>query len=73
MLLVALLEEWRGEEKMLTPKIDGWDELNLALNESSGQGKTHLDFFKSAWWFGAKIMPPKTPHGMSECLGPPLV
>jgi hypothetical protein len=66
MLIVELLEEWRGEERkkwIYTFKIDGRDELNpmnepnLTPNESSGRGKAHPDFFKPAQWFGAKIMP----------------
>ena len=35
--------------------------------------KTHVDFFKLAWRFGVIIMPPKMPHGMSECSGPSVV
>ena len=41
--------------------------------ESSGQGKAHPDFTKLAERFGAKIVPPRIPHGMNECFGPPLV
>ena len=80
MLIVALLE-WRGEERIRTYslKLDGQDELNPtddpnpAPGESSGQGKARPDFFIRAGWFGAKIVPPRTPHEMSKCSGRPLV
>jgi hypothetical protein len=49
------------------------NEPNPAHVESSGQGKACLDFFKLARRFGAKIVPPRMPHGMSECLGLTLV
>jgi hypothetical protein len=49
------------------------NELNLTHVESWGQGKTHPDFSKLAQMFGAKPVPPRTPHGMNECLGPTLV
>ena len=75
MLIVALLEEWRGEERerIYPLKIDEWDELNPAPYESLGQGKARPDFFTRARWSGTKIVPPKMPHGMSECSGRPLV
>ena len=46
------------------------DEPNLAHVESSGQGKARPGIFKVAQRFDVKIMSPRTPHGMSECLGP---
>ena len=79
MLIVVLLEEWRGEEKIYPLEIDRQydlkptDEPNPTLDESSGRGKARHDFFTRARWFVAKIVPPRTPHVMSECLGRPLV
>jgi hypothetical protein len=81
MLIVALLEEWRGEErKRIYPlKVDRQDELNptdepnLTLNESAGRRKVCPDFFKPARWLGAKIVLPRTPHVMNECSNRPLV
>jgi hypothetical protein len=54
-------------------KIDDRDEPNPAHVESLGRGETRPEFFKPARWFGAKIVPPRTSHGMSECSGRPLV
>ena len=48
------------------------DEPNLAHVESLSQIKARPDFFKLARRFEAKIVPPRTSHGMSECLGPTL-
>ena len=81
MLIVVLLEEWSEEErKRIYPlMIDGQDELNLteepnrALDGSSGRGKARPELSSRARWFGAKIVPPRTPHGMSECSGRPQV
>jgi hypothetical protein len=81
MLINLLLEEWKLEKrKIIYPlKIDRQDDLNPmdepnpALDGSSGRGKARPDFFTRARWFGTKIVPPRTPHGMSECLGRPLV
>ena len=36
----------------------------------SGRGRTLVDLFKLARRLGAKIMPPRMPHRMSECLDP---
>ena len=51
------------------------DEPNPTPNESLGEEKVGPNLLKPARWFGAKIMPPRMPHGMSECwdqpLGPP--
>ena len=49
------------------------DEPNISHVESLGRGKACPDFFKPTRWFDAKIVPPRMPHGMSECLGRPLV
>ena len=49
------------------------DEPNPAHVESLSQGKAHPGFFKPARKFGTKIVSPRTPHGMSECLSPTLV
>ena len=49
------------------------DEPSPAHVERWGRGKVRPDFFKPAWWFGAKIVPPKTSHGMGECSDQPLV
>ena len=71
--------ERRGKDlipQRLTDEIDDLnptDEPNPAPDESSGRGKARPDFFKPARWFGAKIVPPRMPHGMGECLGRPLV
>ena len=81
MLIIALLEEWRGEErkKNYPLKIDGQDELNptdkpnLTLDESLSQGKARPIFFTRTRWFGAKSVSPRTPHEMNECSGRPLV
>jgi hypothetical protein len=50
MLIVLLLEEWRGEEKrrVYLLKIDSGDELNPTYAESSDRGKAYPDFFKPA-------------------------
>ena len=48
-------------------------EPNPAHVESSGRGKAHLDFLKPTRWFGVKIVPPRMPHGMSECLAGPSI
>ena len=45
------------------------DELDPAHVEDSGRGKARPDIFKPARWFGAKIVPPRMPHGMSGCSG----
>ena len=47
------------------------NESNPAHVESSIQGKARPNFFKLAQRFGPIIVPPRTPHGMSECLGRP--
>ena len=49
------------------------DEPSPTHIESSCQGKVDPDFIKLARRFGAKIVPPRMLHGMSECLGPCLV
>ena len=55
--------------------IDQQDELNpteepyRALDGSSGRGKARLELSFRARWFGAKTVPPMTPHGMSEVFG----
>ena len=74
MVIIALLERSGEERRIYLFKIDGRDEPNLTQIESLSQGKTRPDFLKSARWFGAKIVPPRMPHGMSECLeiGPAL-
>ena len=46
------------------------DEPNPTHVESSGRGKVRPDFFKPAQRFGTKIVPTRTPHGMSECFEP---
>jgi len=53
-------------------KIDDRDERPAHV-ESLGRGEILPEFFKPARWFGAKIVPPRTSHGMSECSGRPLV
>jgi len=59
--------------------IDGQDELNpaeepnRALDDNSGQGKARRELSSRARWFGVKIVPPRTPHEMSECSDQPLV
>ena len=81
MLIVVLLEEWSEEErKRIYPLvIDVQDELNpteepnQALDGSSGREKAHPELSSWARWFGSKIVPPKTPHEMSECSGRPEV
>ena len=49
------------------------DELNPARVESLDRRQALLDFFKLAQRFGVKIVSPRTPYGMNECLGPTLV
>lgn len=49
------------------------DEPNLPCVENSSHGKAHLVFFKLIQRFETKIMPPKTPHGMSGYLDPTLI
>ena len=49
------------------------DEPSLAHVEGSSWGKAHPNFIEVVQRFGAKTMPPGTPHGMSECLGPTMV
>ena len=39
---------------------------------SSGRGKARPEISSRARWFGAKIVPPRTPHGIGECSGRPL-
>jgi hypothetical protein len=81
MIIVVLLEEWSEEErKRIYPlMIDGQDELNpteepnRALDMSLGQGKARPELSSKARWFGAKSVPPRTPHGISECWGQPQV
>ena len=51
--------------------IDVRDEPNPADGESSGRRKARPDFFKPPQWFGAKTVPPRMPHGVSECLTRP--
>jgi len=46
---------------------------NLALIKSSRWGKTRPGFCKPAWKVCTKLMLPGTSHGMSECLGWPLI
>jgi hypothetical protein len=59
--------------------IDGQDwnnpteEPHPALDGSSGRGKARPEISSRARWFGAKIVPPKTPHGIGECSGRPQV
>jgi hypothetical protein len=59
--------------------IDGQGELNptkepnQALDGSSSWGKARPKLRSRARWFGAKIVPPRTPHGISECSGRPQV
>ena len=43
------------------------DEPYLTHVESSGRERTRPNFFKPTRWFGAKIVPPRMPHRMSEC------
>jgi hypothetical protein len=47
------------------------DEPNVAHVESSGRGEARPDFFKPVQRIGAKIVPPRTPHGMIECSSQP--
>ena len=49
------------------------NEPNPTHVENSSRGKAHPNFFKLAHMFGAQIVPLRTPHGMSECLGPTIV
>lgn len=49
------------------------DEPSPIYVERSSQGKPCLDSFKPVQRFGAKHLPHRTPHKMSECLGPTLV
>ena len=49
------------------------DEPNPTHVESSGQGKTRPNFFKPTRRFGTRSVPPRTPYGMIDCLGPTLV
>jgi hypothetical protein len=48
-------------------------EPNLTRVEGFGQIKTRPTFYKPAQRFDIEIVPPKMPHGMSECLDPTLV
>ena len=81
MLIVVLLEKWSEEErkKNYPLVIDRQDELNPMEEPigpqmgSSGQGKARPELSSRARWFGAKIVPPMTPHGISECSGRPRV
>jgi hypothetical protein len=70
MLIVVLLEEWSEKErKIIYPlMIDGLDEFNPMDEE-----KACLKLSSRARWFGAKIVPPRTPHGLNECSGRPQV
>jgi hypothetical protein len=49
------------------------DESNSAHIESYVEEKLIQIFLQLALRFGAKIMPPRMPYGMYECLGPTLV
>ena len=70
-------EEGKGEERrrIYPLKMSGRDvhypinEPKLVLVESLGREKACPDFLKPARRFGAKIMPPRMSHKMSECLG----
>jgi hypothetical protein len=81
MLIVVLLEEWseEGRKRIRPLVIDRQDELNpidepnRALHGSSGQGKARPKLSSRTRWFGAKILPPRTPHVVSECSGRPQV
>ena len=46
-----------------------WPMLRIRLEEKLEQE----DFFKHAQMFGAKLVPPRMPHEMSELSGPTLV
>jgi hypothetical protein len=56
-------------------KIDGRDEPNPTYEpnpahvENLGRGKARPYVFKPARRFGAKNVPHRMPHGMSECSG----
>ena len=72
----------RGKSVMKTinlPWTDGRDvhypteEPNPAHVESLGRGKTHPNFLDPSLRFGAQIVPPRTPHGISDYSGPTLV
>ena len=82
MLIIVLLEECSEEErKRIYPlMIDRQNELNpteepnRALDGSSGRGKARCPELSSrARWFDTKIVPPRTPHGMSGCLDQPQI
>ena len=49
------------------------DEPNPAHVKSWGRGKARPCFLQAILKVGAKFVPPSMPHGMSECLGQPLV
>ena len=76
-----LLKEWNEEEKEKNYPliINGQDELNpteepnQALDRSSGWGKARPELSSRARWFDTIIVPPRTPHGMSECSDRPQV
>ena len=60
---------WTDGRDVHYPTVDP----NSAHVESLGREKAPPNFFKPTQRFGAEIMLPKTPHEMSECLGPTLV
>ena len=80
MVIVVLLEEWSEEErKRIHPlMIDGQDELNSteepnrALDGSLGRGTARPELSSKVQWFSAKIVPPKTSHGIKP-LAPNLM
>ena len=47
------------------------DEPNPTHVKGLGREKAHLDFVKPALKIGAKIVPPRMPREMSECLDLP--
>jgi hypothetical protein len=49
------------------------DESTHVHVESLGEEKACPNFFKPARRFDAKIVPPETTHGMSECSSPTLM